>query len=136
MKHRSYIILSLLTLATLSIAQDQRETSAKTQERITREVRHELLMLPYLPNWYNWSERIRLRRCQNGRNRGAKAREKSSRCSKPFETPCGNPSEKSKKKYQLSSPKIVRDPWGQRLPFSVRLTPTIVGGDEYMELST
>lgn len=48
MKHRSYIlVLSLLTLATLSIAQDQRETSAKTQERITREVRHELLMLPY-----------------------------------------------------------------------------------------
>lgn len=48
MKHRSYIlVLSLLTLTTLSIAQDQRETSAKAQERITREVRHELLMLPY-----------------------------------------------------------------------------------------
>jgi hyperosmotically inducible protein len=48
MKHRSYIlVLSLLTLATLSIAQDQRENSAKAQERITREVRHELLMLPY-----------------------------------------------------------------------------------------
>ena len=48
MKHRSYVlVLSLLTLATLSIAQDQRETSAKAQERITREVRHELLMLPY-----------------------------------------------------------------------------------------
>ena len=48
MKHRSYmLVLSLLTLATLSIAQDQRETSAKGQERITREVRHELLMLPY-----------------------------------------------------------------------------------------
>jgi hyperosmotically inducible periplasmic protein len=48
MKHRSYIlVLSLLTLVTLSIAQDQRETSAKAQERITREVRHELLMLPY-----------------------------------------------------------------------------------------
>jgi hyperosmotically inducible periplasmic protein len=50
MKHRSYIlVLSLLTLATLSIAQDQGETSAKApaQERITREVRHELLMLPY-----------------------------------------------------------------------------------------
>ena len=43
MKHRSYIlVLSLLTLATLSIAQDQRETSAKAQDRITREVRHEL----------------------------------------------------------------------------------------------
>jgi hyperosmotically inducible periplasmic protein len=48
MKHRSYIlVLTLLTLATLSIAQDQRENSANAQERITREVRHQLLMLPY-----------------------------------------------------------------------------------------
>jgi hyperosmotically inducible protein len=48
MKHRSYILfLTLLTLATLGIAQNQSEPSAKAQERITREVRHELLMLPY-----------------------------------------------------------------------------------------
>jgi hyperosmotically inducible protein len=48
MKHRSYVfVLSLLTLATLGIAQGQNEPSAKAQERITREVRHELLMLPY-----------------------------------------------------------------------------------------
>ena len=48
MKHRSYmLVLSLLTLATLGIAQGQREPSPKAQERITREVRHELLMLPY-----------------------------------------------------------------------------------------
>jgi hyperosmotically inducible protein len=48
MKHRSYmLVLSLLALATLGIAQNQREPSAKAQERIIREVRHELLMLPY-----------------------------------------------------------------------------------------
>jgi hyperosmotically inducible protein len=48
MKHRSYILsLTLLTLATLGVAQNQGEPSAKAQERIAREVRHELLMLPY-----------------------------------------------------------------------------------------
>jgi hyperosmotically inducible protein len=48
MKYRSYVlVLTLLTLATLGIAQNQSEPSAKAQERITREVRHELLMLPY-----------------------------------------------------------------------------------------
>jgi hyperosmotically inducible protein len=44
MKDRLLILLAtLLTLVTLGAAQD----SAKSQERITREVRHELLMLPY-----------------------------------------------------------------------------------------
>jgi hyperosmotically inducible protein len=48
MKHRSYILsLTLLTLATLGVAQNQGEPSAKAEERIVREVRHELLMLPY-----------------------------------------------------------------------------------------
>jgi len=48
MKDRSYVLaLTLLTLATLGIAQNQSEPSAKAQERIAREVRHELLMLPY-----------------------------------------------------------------------------------------
>lgn len=42
----SFLFLAILTLASLSsAAQDQ--LSAKSQERITREVRHELLMLPY-----------------------------------------------------------------------------------------
>lgn len=42
----SFLFLASLTLASLSsAAQDQ--PSAKSQERITREVRHELLMLPY-----------------------------------------------------------------------------------------
>lgn len=48
MKHRSYIfVLALLTLVTRSIALGQAEPSARAQERIIREVRHELLMLPY-----------------------------------------------------------------------------------------
>ena len=45
------IALSLLGFATLSIAQDQPaqrdQPSARSQERITKEVRHELLMLPH-----------------------------------------------------------------------------------------
>ena len=42
------VLASLLTVNTKGTAQDtQREPSARAQERITREVRHELLLLPY-----------------------------------------------------------------------------------------
>ncbi len=41
------VVVALLALASLGIAQDRGQASAKTQERIIREVRHELLMLPY-----------------------------------------------------------------------------------------
>jgi hyperosmotically inducible protein len=50
MKHRLLIALaSLLAMATLGAAQDapRDQPSAKSQERIVKEVRHELLMLPY-----------------------------------------------------------------------------------------
>jgi hyperosmotically inducible protein len=48
MKHKFLVIVvTLVSLATLSLAQDRGQASAKSQERITREVRHELLMLPY-----------------------------------------------------------------------------------------
>jgi osmotically-inducible protein OsmY len=50
MKPRLRILLiSLLTLVTFAAAQDPQrdQPSAKSQDRITREVRHELLMLPY-----------------------------------------------------------------------------------------
>jgi hyperosmotically inducible protein len=50
MKHRLPVLLaSLLALVTLGAAQDAQrdQPSAKSQERITKEVRHELLMLPY-----------------------------------------------------------------------------------------
>jgi hyperosmotically inducible protein len=48
MKQRSYVlVLTLFALATLSVAHGQREPSAKAQARIAKEVRHELLMLPY-----------------------------------------------------------------------------------------
>ena len=39
--------VALLSLASLCIAQDRGQPTAKAQERIIREVRHELLMLPY-----------------------------------------------------------------------------------------
>jgi hypothetical protein len=41
------ILVALLALGSLSYAQDRGEPSARSVERITREVRHELLMLPY-----------------------------------------------------------------------------------------
>ena len=48
MKHRMLIVaVALLSLASLGIAQDRGQPIAKDQERIVREVRHELLMLPY-----------------------------------------------------------------------------------------
>lgn len=48
MKRRSCIFLIMvLTVTTLSAAQNRRAPSAKAQERIARQVRHELLMLPY-----------------------------------------------------------------------------------------
>jgi deazaflavin-dependent oxidoreductase (nitroreductase family) len=39
------------------------------------------------------------------------------------------------KKYQLSAPKVVRDPTRRQFPFPVRLVLKLVGADEYMELS-
>jgi hyperosmotically inducible protein len=39
--------ITLFTLTTLTSAQDRNQPSARSQERITKEVRHELLMLPY-----------------------------------------------------------------------------------------
>jgi deazaflavin-dependent oxidoreductase (nitroreductase family) len=39
------------------------------------------------------------------------------------------------KRYQLSAPKVVRDPTRKRFPFPVRLVLRIVGANEYMELS-
>jgi hyperosmotically inducible protein len=46
MKHR-LLILSATLLALVALGASQDQLSAKSQERITREVRHELLMLPY-----------------------------------------------------------------------------------------
>ena len=39
------------------------------------------------------------------------------------------------KTYQLSAPKVVRDPTRQNFPIPERLVLNIVGADEYMELS-
>jgi len=43
----SVIVVTLLSLAALGLTQDRDQPSARSQERITREVRHELLMLPW-----------------------------------------------------------------------------------------
>ena len=50
MKPRLMIPVVLLAAVSVAFAQDAQrdQPSAKSQERITREVRHELLMLPYL----------------------------------------------------------------------------------------
>jgi hyperosmotically inducible protein len=51
MKRTLLVVLSLLALVSLGAAQAQdappQQPSAKSQERIVKEVRHELLMLPY-----------------------------------------------------------------------------------------
>ena len=48
MKSKSVVVVFiLLSLATWGLTQDRDQPSAKSQDRITREVRHELLMLPY-----------------------------------------------------------------------------------------
>jgi hyperosmotically inducible protein len=48
MKNKLVVVLvALLWFSTLGFAQDRGQPSAKSEERITREVRHELLMLPY-----------------------------------------------------------------------------------------
>jgi len=44
-RHLWVAVVTLLSLVTLGFAQDQ--PSAKAQERVIKEVRHELLMLPY-----------------------------------------------------------------------------------------
>jgi hyperosmotically inducible periplasmic protein len=41
------VVVTLLSFAALGFAQDPGQPSAKAQERIAREVRHELLMLPW-----------------------------------------------------------------------------------------
>jgi hyperosmotically inducible protein len=48
MKRKSLVVvIAMLGLLSMGVAQDRNQPSAKSQERIVREVRHELLMLPY-----------------------------------------------------------------------------------------
>lgn len=46
-RNRSLIAIALFTLVTLASAQDRSQPSPRSVERITKEVRHEILMLPY-----------------------------------------------------------------------------------------
>src|ERR1700722_17733489 len=47
MKHKLLILFASLLSVIATVAQDVQQPSAKSQDRIVREVRHELLMLPY-----------------------------------------------------------------------------------------
>ncbi|MGO8796694.1 MAG: BON domain-containing protein [Candidatus Sulfotelmatobacter sp.] len=58
MKRALLLVLSSLLWAQSGIAQDRQEPSAKAQERIIREVRHELLMLPYFGVFDNISFKV------------------------------------------------------------------------------
>jgi len=42
---------------------------------------------------------------------------------------------KNRAKDHLSAPKVVRDPTRRQFPIPVRTVLTVVGADEYMELS-
>jgi hyperosmotically inducible protein len=59
MKSRSSIfVIALLLIATLGFSQDRGQPSAKSQERITKEVRHELVMLPYFTVFDNIAYKV------------------------------------------------------------------------------
>ena len=50
--------IPLLLIATLGLAQDRDQPSARSGARITKEVRHELLMLPYLDVFDNLAYKV------------------------------------------------------------------------------
>lgn len=52
------VAVVLFSLATLGLAQDRGQPSSKSQDRIIREVRHELLMLPYFGVFDNIAFRV------------------------------------------------------------------------------
>ncbi|HXM67648.1 MAG TPA: BON domain-containing protein [Candidatus Acidoferrum sp.] len=52
------VAVMLFSLATLGLAQDRGQPSSKSQDRIVREVRHELLMLPYFGVFDNIAFRV------------------------------------------------------------------------------
>jgi hyperosmotically inducible periplasmic protein len=52
------VAVVLFSLVTLGLAQDRSQPSSKSQDRIVREVRHELLMLPYFGVFDNIAFRV------------------------------------------------------------------------------
>ncbi len=59
MKRNSMLgVVALLALASLNWAQDRNQLSPRSVERITREVRHELLMLPYFTVFDNIAYKV------------------------------------------------------------------------------
>lgn len=57
-RNRTLTAISLLAIATLAFAQDRDQPSPQSVARITKEVRHELLMLPYFGVFDNIAYRV------------------------------------------------------------------------------
>ena len=57
-KYLFAVFVSLLAVSVLAAAQQQQDVSPKAVERIQKEVRHELLMLPYLGVFDNLAYRV------------------------------------------------------------------------------
>jgi hyperosmotically inducible periplasmic protein len=55
---KSVLVIALLSLATLGLTQDRDQPSGKSQERITKEVGHELRMLPYFTVFDNLAYKV------------------------------------------------------------------------------
>ena len=49
------VVVTLFSLTTLGLTQDRDQPSAKAQERITKEVGHQLRMLPYVTAFDNFA---------------------------------------------------------------------------------
>jgi hyperosmotically inducible protein len=58
MKHALLLVVAILLISQSGVAQDRADASTKSQERIIREVRHELLMLPYFGVFDNISFKV------------------------------------------------------------------------------
>ena len=58
MKHALLLVVAILLISQSGVAQDRADASTKAQERIIREVRHELLMLPYFGVFDNISFKV------------------------------------------------------------------------------
>lgn len=52
------VVVTLFSLTTLGLTQDRDRPSAKAQERITKEVGHQLRMLPYVSAFDNFAYRV------------------------------------------------------------------------------
>jgi hyperosmotically inducible periplasmic protein len=57
-RNATHVVILLAALAGLAATQDRNQPSPRSEERITREVRHQLLMLPYFGVFDNISFKV------------------------------------------------------------------------------